>query len=129
MLALCFPHIVERIHCSLGITEECTTAVSVTQAVMYNRHAIQRSCTPTKDGGKVVVVTGSAGFIGFAATLALKNRGDGVVGIDNFDSYYPVSLKRARAAELASAGVHTVHGDINNMSILQQVFEVRLHGT
>jgi UDP-glucuronate 4-epimerase len=65
-----------------------------------------------------------AGFIGFSAALALKSRGDGVVGIDNFNDYYPVSLKHARAAELASAGVHTVNGDINNVAILQQVFEV-----
>lgn len=72
----------------------------------------------------MVVVTGSAGFIGFTASLALKARGDGVVGIDNFNDYYPVSLKHARASELASTGIHTVHGDINNLQLLQQVFEV-----
>lgn len=118
------PEIAQRIRCS-GNKEECTGAVKVFQGVRYNRHAILRSCTPAQEGGKVVVVTGSSGFIGFTASLALKNRGDGVVGIDNFNDYYPVSLKHARASELASAGVHTVRGDINDMNILQQIFEVR----
>lgn len=125
-VTLFFPELVQRLHCALGDKDKCVaiSAVSAFQAVMYNRYAIQRSCTPTKEGGKVVVVTGSSGFIGFATTLALKLRGDGVVGIDNFNDYYPVSLKKARAAELASAGVHTVHGDINDIHVLQQIFEV-----
>lgn len=121
---LCFPDTVERLHCMLGLKQHCDTTVPIAQAVMYNRYAIQRSCTPSREGGKVVVVTGSAGFIGFTASLALKARGDGVVGIDNFNDYYPVSLKHARASELASTGIHTVHGDINNLQLLQQVFEV-----
>ena len=127
LVALLFPHVVQQLHCIMGLKLECSSAVGVSQAVMYNRYAIQRSCTPTKEGGKVVVVTGSAGFIGFSAALALKSRGDGVVGIDNFNDYYPVSLKHARAAELATAGVHTVHADINNINVLQQTFEVRLY--
>ena len=127
LVALLFPHMVQQLHCIVGLQTECSNAVRVSQAVMYNRYAIERSCTPTKEGGKVVVVTGSAGFIGFSAALALKSRGDGVVGIDNFNDYYPVSLKHARAAELATAGVHTVHGDINNINALQQTFEVRLN--
>lgn len=120
-----FPDIIERIHCLLGLRQHCDTTVPIAQAVMYNRYAIRRSCTPSREGGRVVVVTGSAGFIGFTASLALKGRGDGIVGIDNFNDYYPVSLKHARASELASAGIHTVHGDINNFQLLQQVFEVR----
>src|SRR5690242_1099233 len=43
-----------------------------------------------------VLVTGSAGFIGSALTLRLLERGDEVVGIDNLNDYYDVSLKRAR---------------------------------
>lgn len=50
--------------------------------------------------GKHVLVTGSAGFIGFHTAAALRGRGDGVVGFDNFNDYYPVVLKRERAAEL-----------------------------
>lgn len=61
---------------------------------------------PFQDSGKLVVlVTGAAGFVGSHASLALKKRGDGVVGLDNFNDYYPVELKRARAANLQKAGV------------------------
>lgn len=45
-----------------------------------------------------VMVTGSAGFIGSATTLRLLERGDEVVGIDNLNEYYEVSLKEARLA-------------------------------
>lgn len=45
-----------------------------------------------------VMVTGSAGFIGSAATLRLLARGDEVIGVDNLNDYYDVDLKRARLA-------------------------------
>ncbi len=48
-----------------------------------------------------VLVTGAAGFIGFHLSKALMARGEDVVGFDNFDPYYDVRLKEARAAELA----------------------------
>jgi UDP-glucuronate 4-epimerase len=47
-----------------------------------------------------VLVTGSAGFIGFSLALRLLDRGDEVVGVDGFTSYYDVELKRARQARL-----------------------------
>merc|ERR1712137_1529533 len=63
--------------------------------------------------GKVVLVTGTAGFVGFHTAMALKKRG-GVIGIDNFNSYYPVGLKRDRAATLEEAGVLTLDMDLND---------------
>ena len=42
-----------------------------------------------------VLVTGSAGFIGSTLTDRLLGRGDEVVGVDNFDPFYPESLKRS----------------------------------
>lgn len=47
-----------------------------------------------------VLVTGSAGFIGSRVAGLLLARGDEVVGVDNFNDYYDVSLKRARQARL-----------------------------
>jgi UDP-glucuronate 4-epimerase len=47
-----------------------------------------------------VLVTGAAGFIGFFTAKQLLERGDTVVGLDNFNDYYDVSLKDARAAIL-----------------------------
>jgi UDP-glucuronate 4-epimerase len=47
-----------------------------------------------------VLVTGAAGFIGSATSLRLLNRGDEVIGLDNLNDYYDVSLKRARLDRL-----------------------------
>src|SRR5210317_374224 len=47
-----------------------------------------------------VLVTGAAGFVGFHTAKQLLERGEAVVGLDNFNSYYDVSLKEARAALL-----------------------------
>lgn len=43
-----------------------------------------------------VLITGSAGFIGFFCAKKLLERGDEVVGVDNFNDYYDVSLKEGR---------------------------------
>src|SRR3546814_5711488 len=47
-----------------------------------------------------VLVTGAAGFIGFHAAQKLLDRGEEVIGIDNLNDYYQVSLKRDRIAEI-----------------------------
>jgi UDP-glucuronate 4-epimerase len=47
-----------------------------------------------------ILVTGAAGFIGFHLAKRFLDRGDLVVGIDNLNDYYDVSLKKARLAQL-----------------------------
>jgi UDP-glucuronate 4-epimerase len=47
-----------------------------------------------------ILVTGSAGFIGFHVAKALLQRGDAVVGFDNVNAYYDPSLKEARLSVL-----------------------------
>jgi UDP-glucuronate 4-epimerase len=47
-----------------------------------------------------VLVTGAAGFIGYFTASRLLARGDEVVGLDNLNDYYDVSLKEARLAQL-----------------------------
>jgi len=57
---------------------------------------VRHSATPHRPNGFSVLVTGAAGFVGTHCSLALKKRGDGVLGLDNFNAYYDPSLKRAR---------------------------------
>jgi len=47
-----------------------------------------------------ILVTGSAGFIGFHLTRRLLDRGEHVVGLDNLNAYYDPALKSARLAIL-----------------------------
>jgi UDP-glucuronate 4-epimerase len=46
------------------------------------------------------LVTGAAGFIAFHTSQKLLARGDDVVGLDNLNEYYDVTLKKARLAKL-----------------------------
>ena len=47
-----------------------------------------------------IIVTGAAGFIGLHVAERLLDRGETVIGIDNFNTYYDPALKAARAARL-----------------------------
>jgi UDP-glucuronate 4-epimerase len=48
------------------------------------------------------LITGAAGFIGFHCAKRLLAQGETVIGLDNLNSYYDVSLKEARLAQLTS---------------------------
>ncbi|KAL6981786.1 UDP-glucuronate 4-epimerase 3 [Sarracenia purpurea var. burkii] len=74
--------------------------------------------------GISVLVTGAAGFVGTHVSAALKRRGDGVLGLDNFNDYYDPSLKRARQALLERTGVFIVEGDTNDIPLLKKLFDV-----
>ena len=51
-----------------------------------------------------IVVTGAAGFIGFHLSCKLIKEGFPVIGVDNINSYYDVSLKEARLNFQATLG-------------------------
>ncbi|MHA1599160.1 MAG: SDR family NAD(P)-dependent oxidoreductase, partial [Alphaproteobacteria bacterium] len=57
----------------------------------------------------VILVTGTAGFIGYHVAKALMARGDRVIGIDNLNDYYDVALKRARLDNLTGGGDFSFH--------------------
>jgi UDP-glucuronate 4-epimerase len=69
-----------------------------------------------------ILVTGAAGFIGSSTARSLLERGHRVVGLDNFNSYYDVALKRARAERLIKDVV--IHeGDIADKSFVDALFK------
>ncbi|CAJ1939070.1 unnamed protein product [Sphenostylis stenocarpa] len=101
-----------------------TTLLSSTfHGAAWENH-LRHSAVPRRPNGMSVLVTGAAGFIGSHCSLALKNRGDGVIGLDNFNSYYDPSLKRARQHLLAKHGILIVEGDLNDASLLAKLFDI-----
>ncbi|KAL8515853.1 hypothetical protein ACS0TY_014525 [Phlomoides rotata] len=85
---------------------------------------VRHSSTPRRPNGFSILVTGAAGFVGSHCSLALKKRGDGVLGLDNFNSYYDPSLKRARQDLLSKHQVFIVEGDLNDAVLLSKLFDI-----
>lgn len=70
-----------------------------------------------------ILVTGAAGFIGYHVANALLQDGHTVVGLDNFNPYYSVRLKRDRQARLERHRRYTgVAGDICTNRLLLKLF-------
>ncbi len=70
-----------------------------------------------------VLVTGVAGFIGMYTALRLLERGDEVVGLDNLNDYYDVSLKQARLDRLTPLeGFRFVQADIEDGERIAALF-------
>ncbi|GMI69678.1 UDP-D-glucuronate 4-epimerase 2 [Hibiscus trionum] len=85
---------------------------------------VRSSARVRSRNGITVLVTGAAGFVGTHVSISLRKRGDGVLGLDNFNDYYDPSLKRARQALLERTGVFIVEGDINDSALLSKLFDV-----
>ncbi len=71
---------------------------------------------------KKVLVTGVAGFIAARTAHKLLDRGVEVVGIDNLNDYYDVSLKELRLSEFKDSKFHFEKIDIENKTALEQLF-------
>jgi len=70
-----------------------------------------------------ILVTGAAGFIGYHTCERLLARGNEVVGLDNLNAYYDVSLKRDRLQRLEpKAGFRFVHGSLEDRDAMERLF-------
>ncbi len=70
-----------------------------------------------------VLLTGAAGFIGFHVGKYLLNRGESIVGLDNLNDYYDVSLKEDRLRQLEEIpGFRFVRLELSDEEGIAQVF-------
>ena len=70
-----------------------------------------------------ILLTGAAGFIGMTTALRLLARGDEVVGLDNLNDYYDVTLKQDRLARLTpQAGFRFVKMDVGDRAGTEALF-------
>ena len=88
--------------------------------------------TPNVDlRNKTVLVTGAAGFIGSCLAKELMHRIDGirVIGFDNVNDYYDVSIKEYRLAEIEKCAAKTgkewvfVKGNLADKALIDRIFE------
>ena len=76
------------------------------------------------DVNKTYLITGGAGFIGFFLTKSLLEKGATVIGVDNLNDYYEVSLKEERLRILSSFADYTfMKADIADKEAMFRVFE------
>lgn len=74
--------------------------------------------------GKTVLVTGTAGFIGFYLTKELLLKGCNVIGFDSMNDYYDVSLKKYRVSEIKKMNRRFIFikGNLANKELLNKAF-------
>lgn len=76
------------------------------------------------DVTKTYLITGGAGFIGFHLSRSLLEKGAKVIGFDNLNDYYEVSLKEARLAILEKYEQYTfVKGDLSDNADVFRLFQ------
>lgn len=72
---------------------------------------------------KTVLITGIGGFIGYHLATSLKERGDKIIGLDNFNAYYDPSLKKARSLLLKEKGIEVIAGDVIDEGLIERMIK------
>ena len=73
---------------------------------------------------KKILITGSAGFIGFSVCIKLLERGDTIIGIDNHNNYYDPKLKDARLNKLTKfSNYKHFKVDLGDQINLEKIFK------
>jgi UDP-glucuronate 4-epimerase len=73
---------------------------------------------------KIIIVTGSAGFIGSSVCLKLLERGESIIGIDNHNDYYDPKIKEARVERLTKySNYQHCRVELSNQKNLEDVFK------
>ena len=74
-----------------------------------------------------ILVTGAAGFIGYHTTLQLLARGDEVVGLDNMNNYYDVTLKESRLKNIEnsknSSAFTFIKAELSDRNAIEEIFQ------
>lgn len=78
----------------------------------------------TNNSKSVVLITGASGFIGYHLTLTLINEGYRVIGLDNLNDYYDVTLKNNRLKRLNSfSNFKFINSDLVEQNSIFHIFE------
>ncbi len=71
-----------------------------------------------------ILVTGAAGFIGaFLCKKLLETTNNQIIGVDNLNDYYDVSLKEARLKMLENKNFTFIKGDISDKAFIDKLFK------
>ena len=71
-----------------------------------------------------ILVTGAAGFIGaFLSKKLLETTDYEIIGVDNLNDYYDVSLKEARLKMLENKNFAFIKGDISDKTFIDYLFK------
>jgi UDP-glucuronate 4-epimerase len=97
---------------------------SSTESRLKAHRTVSRADAMDQGKKHAILVTGAAGFIGFHLSKKLLEMGHRVVGIDNLNPYYDVSLKEARLELLRPyKDFRFYREDIQNGSALKEIFQ------